>query len=365
MFGVRAVRQLHGVVCRGAASASAASLPSSMCAVHIADQELKLQAGTAVPEFANTSSVLIQVHHAGVNRPDVLQRKGVYPPPAWHSPLPGLEVSGVVVARGAEVPVDAFPQVGDKVTALADGGGYAELCAVPYGQCLPVPRTLSLREAGALPENCFTVWHNLFQQANVFGERLLDRPHGAVLIHGGTSGIGYTAIQMAKAKGLTVFTTASGAAKCQRACELGADLAIDYRSQDFVTEVNAHGGVDLVLDLVCGEYINRDLQVLRRGGRVAIIGSHGGPVAPNVDFRVAMRQWLTVSGSTIRARPAEDKQRIAEELRRHVWPEFERGSMRVVIDSSYPLERANEAHERMESSQHIGKLMLDTAAAVD
>lgn len=311
---------------------------------------------TPVPTVHGTSSVLIRVSHAGVNRPDVLQRKGVYPPPPGASPLPGLEVAGTVVGRGDGVPSEAFPQVGAQVCALTDGGGYAEFCAVPYGQCLPIPVGTSELEAACLPENCYTVWHNLFQQTNVFGERMAQGK--AILVHGGSSGIGYTAIQMAKHRGLTVYATAGNAQKCNACKSFGADAVMDYHNQDWVSKVNELGGVDMVLDMVCGEYIDLDLQVLRRGGRIAIIGSQGGPVAPNIDFRRAMRNWLTISGSTIRARSTEDKASIAAELQEHVWPMYADGSARVVVDSAFPLGRANEAHERMESSQHIGKIVL-------
>lgn len=314
--------------------------------------------------------VLIKVAAAGVNRPDVLQRKGVYPPPAGHSPLPGLEVSGQVVCLGASVPLDQV-KLGDRVCALTNGGGYAEYAAVPFGQVLPVPKGLSLAEAACLPETMYTVYHVLFEQCNIFGEKLFDpetfeagtRLTPSILIHGGTSGIGTTAIQLARAFGADpVVATAGSAEKCRAIENLGAH-GINYKLEDFVQaalEVAPEEGFHMILDMVAGPYFQKNLSLLRPQGRLAIIGSQGSPISDGVDARFMMRNRLTVGGSTIRARSDSIKARIGNALKEFVWPLLESGQVKVVFDQEsfmkFDLDTLSDAHRRMESSQHIGKI---------
>jgi putative PIG3 family NAD(P)H quinone oxidoreductase len=294
--------------------------------------------------------VLIRVAYAGVNRPDVLQRAGGYPPPPGASPIIGLEVAGTVVAVGEGV---TTWREGDEVCALTPGGGYAEYCVAPAGHCLPLPPGLGLREAAAIPENAFTVWHNVFERGKlVAGETLL--------VHGGSSGIGYTAIQMAKAFGATVITTAGGSDKVAFCKSMGADHAIDYRAADFVAEVAAitgKKGVELVLDMVGGDYIARNLRCLALEGRLVIIAFLHGSKA-EVDWMPIMLKRLTVTGSTMRASPAARKAGIASALRERVWPLYADGRMKVVIHREFALREAAQAHALMESSQHVGKIML-------
>jgi len=301
------------------------------------------------PAIGDTD-VLIQVKAAGINRPDVLQRLGMYPPPPGASPLPGLEVSGIVEAVGSGV--KRF-EVGDEVCALLAGGGYAEYAAAPEGQVLPKPQALSFEEAAALPETFFTVWSNVFDRAYATQSESL-------LVHGGTSGIGTTAIMLAKAFGLNVFTTQGSADKCAFAQKLGADLAINYHEQDFVDEVKkATGGkgVDIVLDMVGGSYIPRNISCLAVGGRHVSIAFLGGPTA-EVNFAPVMMKRLVLTGSTLRARSTAFKTSIAEQLERLVWPIIDEGGIKPVIDSVFPLDKAAEAHKRMESSAHMGKIIL-------
>ena len=294
--------------------------------------------------------VLVRVAFAGVNRPDVAQREGRYPPPPGASPLLGLEVSGEVVAVGAGV---TRWRPGDAVCALCNGGGYAEYVAVPEGQALPVPRGLSMLQAAALPETFFTVWANVIERGRLAaGETLL--------VHGGSSGIGLTAIQLAKARGARVFTTVGNAEKAKACLELGADLAIDYRQQDFVAEVAAatgKRGVDVILDMVGGDYIGRNLRCLAMDGRLVQIAFLNGSKA-EVDWTPLMVRRLTYTGSTLRPRSADDKTRLAEALQREVWPLLEAGRALPQVFREYPLEGAAEAHALMESSAHIGKIML-------
>jgi len=243
--------------------------------------------------------VLIKVHTAGVNRPDVLQRLGLYPPPVGHSGVLGLEVSGTIVDMGKNV--SAFEK-GDSVCALANGGGYAEYCSVPFGQCLPVPKSIDMITAGCIPETFFTVWHNLFQQVNVFGESLQSGQ--SLLVHGGSSGIGMTAIQMARAMGIKVFATAGSLEKCKACEDAGAEVAINYRNEDFaehILSLTDNKGVNLVLDMVAGSYLPKNLQVLQMNGRIAVIGSLGG-VQAEFSMRDLMRRRLTIGGSTLRGR---------------------------------------------------------------
>jgi len=294
--------------------------------------------------------VLIAVSHAGVNRPDCLQRAGAYPPPPDASPVIGLEVAGTVVALGE----DAHGwHVGDRVCALTPGGGYAEYCTTPAGFCLPIPGELTLVEAASLPENFYTVWHNLFERGRlVRGER--------VLIHGGSGGIGLTAIQLAHQFGAEVFTTVGTDEKAAFCREMGADHAINYRTQDFAAEVariTGKRGVDVVLDMVGGDYIEKNLKSLALEGRLVIIAFLKGSRA-EVDWRHIMLKRLTVTGSTLRASPLERKVGIAKSLSSTVWPMLARGAVRPVIHKVFPLAEAAAAHALMESSQHIGKIML-------
>lgn len=297
--------------------------------------------------------VLIRVHAAGINRPDVLQRSGHYPVPAGASDLPGLEVAGEIVE--GELTGSSF-QIGDMVCALVQGGGYAEYCAAPLGQCLPVPRGWSAIEAASLPETFFTVWSNVFDRA-----RLSDGE--TLLVQGGSSGIGVAAIQMATALGHRVFATAGSDEKC-RACEaLGAVRAINYRSEDFVAvvkEATNGAGVDVILDMVGGDYVPRELTCLADDGRLALIALLGGARA-NVDLGQILRRRLSLSGSTLRPRPVAFKAAIARQLQQRVWPLIEAGAIKPAIHRVFPLEQATEAHALMESSAHIGKIMLSLA----
>lgn len=297
-----------------------------------------------------SGEVLIKVAAAGVNRPDVLQRQGKYPVPSGASDLPGLEVAGEIV--GGDWLGSAY-KLGDAVCALVSGGGYAEYCVAPVAHCLPVPQGLSLIEAAALPETFFTVWSTVFDQANAqTGESLL--------VHGGSSGIGVTAIQLAKAFGMTVYATAGSAAKCQACLDLGADAAMNYRDEDFVERIlqlSQARGVDVVLDMVGGDYIPRNIACLAFDGRLMMIAlQKGGRV--EVNFGTVLLKRLTLRGSTLRPRSAEFKAAIAARLHQHVWPLFETGRIRPVIDTVLPLAQAAQAHRVMEQSQHIGKLVL-------
>lgn len=312
---------------------------------------LAIAQGT-VPQPAE-GEVLIRVAYAGVNRPDVLQRSGSYPPPAGASPYLGLEVSGEVVALGAGA---AGFAVGDAVCALCNGGGYAEYCAVPAGQVLAVPRGLTMKQAAALPETFFTVWANLIERGRLqAGE--------TVLIHGGSSGIGVTAIQMAKAWGATVYCTVGSDDKAKACREFGADVAINYRTQDFVAEVMTltnKRGVDVILDMVGGDYIAKNLRCLALEGRLSQIAFLQGSKA-DVDWTPLMLKRCTFTGSTLRARPAADKARLAGELRQHLWPLLEKGQLLPSIFKEFDLAQAGDAHALMESSQHIGKIVLKVA----
>jgi len=295
------------------------------------------------------TEVLIEVHAAGVNRPDLLQRAGKYPPPEGASPILGLEVAGVVAARGG----GAGPAVGDRVCALAPGGGYAEFCVVPAAHCLPVPAGWSLPEAAGIPETFFTVWANLFQLGRLqAGER--------VLVHGGTSGIGTTAIQLASAFGAEVFATAGSPEKCAACLSLGAKAAINYRASAFVDEVarlTAGRGVDVVLDIVGGPYTAQNLRCLAPEGRLVQVGVQEGAEVTFNWMRVMLKR-LTLTGSTMRSRSVEEKARIAAELRARVWPLLEARRVRVPVDRVFPLTEVRQAHEHLERGQHIGKVIL-------
>jgi len=297
--------------------------------------------------------ILIQVVAAGVNRPDVMQRRGRYPPPPGASDIPGLEVAGTVAARGEGV--EGW-RVGDRVCALVTGGGYATLCVAPTPQCLPVPASLDLVAAGAIPETFFTVWTNVFDRGRLQGGE-------TALFHGGSSGIGTTAIQLAVARGARVFATAGSDEKC-RACEaLGAERAINYRNEDFVAvlkERTGGRGVDLVLDIVGGEYVARNIAVLAVDGRLVEIGLMGGAASATIDLGVILQRRLTITGSTLRARTVEEKGAIAAALQREIWPLLDEGRVKPVVYRTFPLAEAEAAHRLMESSEHVGKLVLTT-----
>lgn len=295
--------------------------------------------------------VLIKVAAAGVNRPDVSQRQGRYPPPPGASDIPGLEVAGTIEALGAGV---TSWRTGDQVCALVSGGGYAEYCAAPVPQCLPIPRGLDLVHAAAVPETAFTVWTNVFERGRL--------QHGEViLIHGGSSGIGTTAIQLARAFGARVLATAGSAEKCA-ACEaLGAERAINYRNTDFsvaARELTGGRGVDVILDIVGGEYLQRNLDALATDGRLVHIGQLGG-AKTQINLGPVLRNRLTITGSTLRPRSVAEKGAIARAVRQHVWPLLESGVVKVIVHATFPLRDAAQAHRVMESSAHIGKLVLE------
>jgi NADPH2:quinone reductase len=304
------------------------------------------------PAFG-AGEALIRVAASGVNRPDVLQRKGLYPVPPGASDIPGLEVAGTIVDGDRDALAAAGLAVGARVCALVAGGGYAELCVAPVAQCLPSPANLSDVEAASLPETFFTVWSNVFDRARLQrGETLL--------VHGGSSGIGVTAIQLAKASGATVIVTVGSADKAAACRALGADHAIDYKSQDFVAEVlgiTGKKGTDVVLDMVAGDYIARDLQCLAEDGRIVIIAVQGGTKSA-VDAGLVLRRRLTITGSTLRPRPVAFKAQIAASLRKTAWPWLESGAVKPVIHQVFPAAEAARAHELMESNRHIGKLVL-------
>ena len=297
---------------------------------------------------------LIRVAASGINRPDVLQRKGAYPPPPGASELPGLEVAGEIVAGDDQALAAHGFKLGDEVCALVNGGGYAELCTAPIGQCLPVPKGWTLTQAATLPETCFTVWANVFDRVGLkAGETLL--------IHGGSSGIGVTAIQMARAMGARVLVTVGGADKAEACKALGADVAINYREQDFVAEAKAATGgrgVDVILDMVAGDYIGRGVQVLAEDGRLALIAVQGG-VKSEVDAGLVLRKRLTITGSTLRPRSNADKAAMVAAIEAKVMPLLREGRVKPLMDSSFPLEKAADAHRRMETSAHIGKIVLE------
>jgi NADPH2:quinone reductase len=329
-----------------------AQLPETMTAVTIAGPG---GPGVLVPREVPVlrpaaGEWLVRVAYAGVNRPDVLQRMGRYPPPPGASPLPGLEISGTVVACGPGAPAE----FGSRVCALVNGGGYAEYCAVDWRHCLPVPPGLPLAEAAALPETLFTVWHNLFQRG-------LARDGETVLVHGGTSGIGTMAIKLAKLFGLTAIVTCGSEAKCAAARELGADHAINYRDRDFVAEVRAltgGKGAEVILDMVAGEYTQRNLDCLAEDGRLVTIAVLGGAQA-TVNMAGLMVRRQTITGSTLRPRSAGFKALLAEDLRENVWPAVAEGELRPAMDMIFPLAQAAAAHARMESGEHTGKIVLE------
>ena len=313
-----------------------------------------LRETTRTDPIAGPGEVLIRVAAAGINRPDVLQRKGLYPMPPGVSDLPGLEVAGTVIAGDAAELSAAGLSLGDRVCALVAGGGYAELCVAPIAQCLPSPRGLSDIEAASLPETFFTVWQNVFHIAGLqAGEWLL--------VQGGSSGIGVTAIQLAKAFGAKVIVTAGSDDKCAACLAVGADHAINYRTQDFVIEalrITDKRGVDVVLDMVAGEYVAREVECLAADGRIAIIAVQGG-LKSSLDAGAVLRKRLSIVGSTLRPRSVAYKGVLARALRERVWPLIEAGRIKPVIYQVFPAAQAAAAHALMESSTHVGKIVLD------
>ncbi|HEV8017029.1 MAG TPA: NAD(P)H-quinone oxidoreductase [Steroidobacteraceae bacterium] len=304
-----------------------------------------------IPEPA-AGEVLIRVAAAGVNRPDVLQRRGLYPPPPGITDIPGLEVAGEVVRLGEGV---REPTVGEKVCALIAGGGYAQYVAAPAVQCLPVPATLSLEEAAALPETFFTVWLNIFERARL-------QPGETLLVHGGSSGIGTTAILLARAFGARVIVTAGSAHKCAACRELGAEVAINYHEEDFVeaTRRATDGkGADVILDMVGGDYLPRNVAAAAVEGRIALIATQGGNKS-ELDLRPLLTRRLTITASTLRPQPIQNKGRLAQSLRQHVWPLFASRGLKPVVHARFPLNDAAAAHQLMESGAHIGKIVLVT-----
>jgi len=297
--------------------------------------------------------VLIRVHAAGVNRPDVMQRQGLYLPPPGASPIMGLEVSGEVVAVGNDV---SAWSVSDQICALTNGGGYAEYVAVPAGQCLPVPAGLTVQEAAALPETFFTVWVNVFERAGL-------KPGESLLVHGGSSGIGTTAIQMAKTLGSTVFTTAGSPKKCAACQHLGADIAINYTEQDYVKvlkDATDGQGVDVILDMVGGDYVDRNLELAAMDGRIVSISFLKGSRV-EIDMMHILRKRLIITGSTLRPRSGKTKAGIAEKLRAQIWPFIESRAIKPLIAARFPLSDVVESHKLMESGKHIGKIILTVA----
>jgi NADPH2:quinone reductase len=313
-----------------------------------------LRAGERPDPVPGAGEVLIRVTASGVNRPDVLQRTGNYPVPPGASDIPGLEVAGTIVGGDAQAMAAAGFKTGDRVCALVTGGGYAELCVAPVGQCLPVPQGLSDVEAASLPETFFTVWSNVFDRGRLqAGE--------SFMVQGGTSGIGVTAIQMAKAMGAgAVIATAGSDDKCQACVDLGADHAINYKTQDFAEEakkLTGGKGVDVILDMVAGSYIDREVKCVNEDGRIVIIAVQGGAKS-EFNAGLVLRRRITITGSTLRPRPVAFKAAIAEALKKNVWPLIEQKKIKPVIHSTFPAAEAAKAHALMESNQHVGKIVL-------
>jgi NADPH2:quinone reductase len=330
------------------------AVPVNMTAIEIREPggpEVLQPVQRPVPEIG-PREVLVRVVAAGVNRPDVFQRLGHYPPPQGTTDIPGLEVAGEIVAAGVEVKELA---VGDQVCALVAGGGYAQYVAVPVAQCLPLPATVTLEEAAAMPETYFTVYFNAFLRAGL-------KPGETFLVHGGSSGIGTTAILLGKAFNTRVIITAGTAEKCAACLALGADHAINYKEEDFVAatlRLTDGKGADVILDMVGGSYVPRNIAAAATNGRIAIIATLGGPKA-DVDLRMLMSKRLTLTASTLRAQPVENKGRVAAALRADVWPLFSSKRLRPLIHARFPLAQASAAHALMESDRHIGKIILTT-----
>jgi NADPH2:quinone reductase len=312
-----------------------------------------LQLGSRADPVAGVGEVLIRVSASGVNRPDVLQRTGSYPVPPGASDVPGLEVAGSIVSGDSAAMAAAGFKIGDRICALVSGGGYAELCVAPIGQCLAVPQGLSDIEAASLPETFFTVWSNVFERGGL-------KPGESLLIQGGSSGIGVTAIQMAKALGATVLVTAGSDEKCQACVGLGADHAINYKTADFSDEVRKitdGKGVNLILDMVAGSYIAREIECLAEDGRLVVIAVQGG-VQAQINAGLVLRKRLTITGSTLRPRSMAFKTAIAAALGQKIWPLIESGAIKPVIHSVFAAADASKAHALMESSEHVGKIVL-------
>jgi NADPH2:quinone reductase len=328
------------------------ALPTRMTAIAIrapGGPEVLVPEERPVP-VPGLGEILVKVVAAGVNRPDVRQRQGTYPPPSGATDIPGLEIAGEVAALGVGV---KRWKPGDKVCALVVGGGYAEYCLAYEPHALPVPAALSMVEAAAIPETFFTCWQNMFMRAEV-------KPGDWVLVHGGTSGIGTTAIMLAKAFGASVVTTAGSAEKCQAAIKLGADVAVNYKTEDFVAatkDATGGAGANLIVDIVGGEYVDRNYEAAAEQGTIAQVSFTGGPKA-TANFARLMQKRLHHTGSTLRPRTVAEKAAIARGIEDKVWPLVAAGKLRPVIDSTYPLAKAGEAHARMETSQHIGKIVL-------
>jgi NADPH:quinone reductase len=328
------------------------ALPTTMTAIELKEPggpEMLVPGKRPVPK-PGKGEVLIEVEAAAINRPDVLQRQGKYPPPPGAPDTLGLDVAGTVVACGPEV---TWPKVGDQVCALVAGGGYAEYAVAPAPQCLPVPKGLSMAEAASLPETYFTVWTNVFDRGRL-------QPGETFLVHGGASGIGTTAIQLARALGARVFATAGSAEKCAACEKLGAEKAVNYKTEDWVEVIKrATGGegVDVILDMVGGDYTPRNLELLRTDGRVVQIAFLRGNKT-QIDLNPIMRKRLTLTGSTLRPRSVAEKAQIAQALRAKVWPLFESGKLRPVIHAKFPLAKAADAHAMMDADQHTGKIVL-------
>lgn len=326
------------------------TLPSTMTCIEIAHPggpEVLVQAQRQSPR-PNSGQVLIKVAAAGVNRPDIIQRQGSYPAPPGASDLPGLEVAGEIVSCGSDV---ANLHVGDKVCALLNGGGYAEYAVAETGLCLPVPGDLSLTEAAALPETVFTVWHNVFERAGL-------KKGEVFLVHGGTSGIGTIAIQLAHAFGARVFATANGERKCEICEQLGAERAFDYQQQDFVAGIKeVSKGADVILDMIGGDYVQKNISAAAFKGRIVSIAFLRGSKI-QVDFMPMMLKQLVLTGSTLRSQPVSNKAAIAAAVHEQVWPLLASGEIKPIIHDTFSLERAADAHTLMESNAHIGKLVL-------
>jgi len=327
-------------------------LPQTMTATEISafgGPEVLKTCQRPLPRIGN-KDVLIKVVAAGINRPDIMQRQGLYPAPKGASDIPGLEVSGIIVATGEDV--EGWT-VGEAVCALVSGGGYAQYCTAPASQCMPVPHGMALQAAAALPETFFTVWSNVFDRAAL-------KKGETFFVHGGTSGIGTTAIQMAKAFGARVITTSGSMEKCDQCRALGADLAINYKSQDFVAEVKEFTGgqgVDVLLDMIAGDYADRNLQIMGIEGRIVIIAVQHGPKA-TLNLLPIMLKRLTFTGSTLRAREESFKEQIAQNLLEKVWPLLAAGQIRPIISTVFAAEQATEAHAALESGENMGKILL-------
>ena len=328
------------------------NLPKDMTAIKISEPggpEVLVPTVIPIPK-PKKGEVLVKTAAAGVNRPDIMQRKGNYPPPRGASEIPGLEVSGTIVKISDDV---RFWKIGDKVCALVAGGGYAEYCTAPALQCLPIPKSLSMEEAAALPETLFTVWDNVFTRGKL-------QPEETILIHGGSSGIGTTAIQLASSVGANVITTAGSDEKCKACEKLGASAAINYRKTEFleaVKKITNQKGVDVILDIVGGDYVARNLRALSKGGRLIQIAVQGGNKA-EIPLHLIMTKQITFTGSTLRPRSVEEKALIKEQLRDKAWPLIESGEVKPLIYERFPLKQASNAHALMDSSAHIGKIVL-------